>query len=387
MTPAARISAAAEVLDAIGGGLAAEQALSRWGRAHRFAGSKDRAAIRDHVFDALRCWRSFAALGGGETGRALMLGLLRAEGRDPAEVFTGEGHAPAPLSSQEAASGRVPQDAEALDVPDWLAEDLRAALDEGFEPVCRAMQSRAEVFLRVNALKASRDAARTALAGEGIEAESHPLAETALRVTSGARRLRQTAAFAEGVVELQDAGSQAVCADIPLPEAGRLLDYCAGGGGKSLALAARAPGLRFVAHDAHAQRMNDIPARAARAGAEIEITASPQGRFELVVADVPCSGSGAWRRQPEAKWRLDRAGLDSLCKTQAQILDTAAGLVAPGGALAYMTCSLLDAENSEQAEGFLARHAGWTLERQRRLTPLDGGDGFFLAVFRRSGRG
>ncbi|QDC09526.1 RsmB/NOP family class I SAM-dependent RNA methyltransferase [Oceanicola sp. D3] len=386
MTPAARIAAAAEVLDAIAGGLAAEPALSRWGRSNRFAGSGDRAAIRDHVFDALRCRRSFAALGGGTSGRALMLGMLRAQGRDPAEVFSGEGHAPAPLTADEAAAGHLPTGAEALDLPDWIAADLEASLGAEFSPVCRAMQARADVFLRVNALKATREEARDALSAEGIAAEPHALAPMALRVTSGARRLRNSAAFNEGMVELQDAGSQALCEDIPLPDAGAVLDYCAGGGGKSLALAARAPSLRYVAHDAHAQRMNDLPPRAARAGAQIEVSTGPQGEFELVVADVPCSGSGAWRRQPEAKWRLDRDGLVALTELQAQILDECSAFVPKGGALAYVTCSLLAAENTAQADSFLSRHPEWELEHQRRLTPLDGADGFFLAVFRRSGR-
>ncbi|MBY6153013.1 RsmB/NOP family class I SAM-dependent RNA methyltransferase [Vannielia litorea] len=384
MTPAARIAAAAEVLDAIAGGLAAEQALSRWGRANRFAGSGDRAAIRDHVFDALRRHRSFAARGGGETGRALMLGMLRQAGRDPGEVFTGEGHAPAALTPEEEAAGRMPEGAEALDCPDWLAPDLKGSLGPDFEPVLKAMQGRADVFLRVNVLKASRDAMLEELAAEGIVAEPHPPAPNALRVTEGARRIRNARAFTEGRVELQDAGSQAICEAIPLPQGGRVLDFCAGGGGKSLALAARAPGLGFTAHDAHPQRMNDLPTRAARAGVKIATADAPEGPFDLVVADVPCSGSGAWRRQPEAKWRLDRTGLEALCALQADILDQVAPMVAPRGRLAYITCSLLEAENGAQAESFLARHPGWQKETTLRLTPLDSGDGFFLAIFRRS---
>ncbi|MFY0632545.1 MAG: RsmB/NOP family class I SAM-dependent RNA methyltransferase [Vannielia sp.] len=382
MTPAARIAAAAEVLDAIAGGLAAEQALSRWGRSNRFAGSGDRAAIRDHVFDALRCHRSFSARGGGESGRALMLGMLRAQGRDPAEVFSGVGHAPAVLTEAEAAAGEVPEGVQALDCPDWLADDLKSSLGDDFAPVLKAMQARADVFLRVNALASTPEAACAALGVEGISAEPFPLATTALRVTDGARRIRNSQAFADGLVELQDAGSQAICEALSLPAEGRVLDYCAGGGGKSLALACLAPHLTYVAHDAHPQRMNDLPARAARAGVRIAPTEAPEGRFELVVADVPCSGSGAWRRQPESKWRLDRAGLEALLATQAQILDTVVAHVSPGGQLAYMTCSLLDAENDAQIAAFLSRHPGWTRESSLRLTPLDGGDGFFLAVVR-----
>jgi 16S rRNA (cytosine967-C5)-methyltransferase len=161
-----------------------------------------------------------------------------------------------------------------------------------------------------------------------------------------------------------------------------VLDYCAGGGGKALALAAR--GAAVTAHDADPGRMRDLPARAARAGARVEIEAAPAGAFDLVLCDAPCSGSGTWRRAPEAKWRLTPERLAALTELQAQILDQAAPLVAPGGALAYATCSLLEAENGAQTADFLARHPGWQLENERRLTPLEGGDGFYLALLRRS---
>ena len=385
MTPAARVAAAAEILDDITAGQAAEQALTRWARGHRFAGSKDRAAIRDHVFDVMRCRRSCAARGGGESGRALMLGLLRGQGADPAAVFTGEGYAPAPLSAEEAAAGAAPEGLAALDCPEWLAPALRESLGAEFEPVMQALRERAEVFLRVNAARATGAEALAALADDGVEAEPGPLAPLCLKVTEGARRIRTGRAFSEGLVELQDAASQAICEAIPLPESGAVLDYCAGGGGKTLALAARAPDLAFTAHDGNPQRMADLPARASRAGVSVRLAdaAALAERYALVVADVPCSGSGAWRRQPEAKWRLDRAGLEALVETQAAILDAAAARVAPGGRLAYVTCSLLDAENEAQAAAFTARAPGWEVVSRRRLTPLDGGDGFFLAVLGR----
>ncbi|MGI1661656.1 RsmB/NOP family class I SAM-dependent RNA methyltransferase [Palleronia sp. KMU-117] len=391
MTPAARIAAAIGLLDLWLGGEPAERALTNWARANRFAGSSDRAAIRDHVFDAIRCRRSFAALGGAETGRGLMLGALRAAGADPAGVFTGAGFAPAPLASDEVASGR-PWEAlsplERLDCPDWLAPPLEDSLGDDFAAVMAALRSRAPVFLRVNLGRADRDAAVRALATEGITARPHPLAATALEVTEGARRIRGARAYVDGLVELQDAASQAVVEALgPAPTgAARTLDYCAGGGGKTLALAAAGWGPVF-AHDADPGRMRDLPERAARAGVQVGVIApgrvAPQGPFDLVLCDVPCSGSGAWRRQPEAKWALTPEALGRLCRVQSDILDAAAGLVAPGGRLAYATCSMLRAENEDQAAAFLARSPGWRLLAQRRWSPLEGGDGFGLSIFAR----
>ncbi len=379
MTPGARVAAAIAVLDRVLAGAAAEKALVNWARGSRFAGSGDRAAVRDLVFDALRRMRSCAALGGGMTGRGLMLGLARAQGADVAGLFTGQGHAPAPPLPQEAP--RAMTGAEALDCPDWLEDPLRAALGPDFAPVMQAMQARAPVFLRVNTRKAGLAQAQAMLAAEGIATRPHPLAATALEVTDGARRLAGAAAYTGGVVELQDAASQAVVAALPLADGMRVLDFCAGGGGKTLAMAAAAR-LDLTAHDAHPQRMADLPARAARAGVTVRLcdAARLKGGFDLVLADAPCSGSGAWRRQPEARWRLNPAGLAALTVTQDAVLDAAAAQVRPGGWLAYATCSLLPAENADRIAAFLARTPGFALRHSLHLTPLDGGDGFYLAL-------
>ncbi len=381
MTPGARVAAAIEVLDAVLAGAPAEKVLTTWARQNRYAGSGDRAAVRDHVFGALRRMRSAAWAGGAETGRGLMLGALRLDGQDPATLFTGEGHAPPPIADE---AGRVPEEAPLpvrLDVPDWLWPRMQESLGEAAAPVLEALRHRAPVFLRVNAARTDREAARAALAGEEIDTEPHPLAETALEVTRNPRRVQASAAFRDGLVELQDASSQAICAALPAGPGQRVLDYCAGGGGKALALAAR--GAQVTAHDADPGRMRDLPARAARAGARVEIAGHPEGPFDLVLCDAPCSGSGTWRRAPEAKWRLTPERLAELTALQAEILDAAAPLVGPGGALAYATCSLLEEENGAQVAEFLGRHGGWSLEEQRRLTALEGGDGFFLAVLRR----
>lgn len=389
MTPGARIAAAIEVLDSINAGTAPEKALTAWGRAHRFAGSKDRAALRDHVFDVLRQRRSCAALGGGADGRGLMLGLLRAAQADIPTLFDGAGHAPAPLSEAErghlAAPVRMSETA-ALDCPDWLAPQLRASLGPDFALVMAALRERAPVFLRVNRAGCDLVRAQARLQEDGIESRPGPLAPTALEVTANARRLRSSAAYREGLVELQDAASQAVVDALPLPEGGAVLDYCAGGGGKALALAARGVDPVF-AHDADPGRMRDLAPRAARAGARIapltpeEVAA--RAPFGLVVTDVPCSGSGSWRRAPGFKWDLTADRLHALQRMQAQILDDAAALVAPDGALAYVTCSLLASENDEQIDGFCSRRPDWHCTWRRRFTPLDGGDGFFCAVLTR----
>lgn len=386
MTPAARIATAIDLLDLWLGGEPAERVLTNWGRANRFAGSGDRAAIRDHVFDAIRRRRSFAALGGSETGRGLMIGALRSAGQDLAAVFTGEGHAPGPLTEAEASVPPATDDPLVrLDCPDWLAPRLRASLGPDFEPVMTLLQSRAPVFLRVNVARATLAEAQEALSSEGIVTAPHPLSPTALEVTGNARRVRSSRAFAEGFVELQDAASQAVVDRLsPVARGARVLDFCAGGGGKALALAAA--GGRVTAHDADPGRMSDIPERARRAGASIALL-SPEalreaGRFDLVLVDAPCSGSGAWRRQPEAKWRLDAERLAALTSLQADVLRRAAGFVRPGGTLAYATCSLLEEENGDIVRGFLGDAAGFALEAERRLTPLDGGDGFYLACMK-----
>lgn len=380
MTPAARLSAAIDILDRILAGNPAEKALTNWGRASRFAGSGDRNAVRDLVFDALRCRRSFAALGGAETGRGLILGGLRAAGQAPETLFTGEGHAPAPVTSADA--GHVPEGYAAQDLPDWLGPAMEQDLGADFIAIAEALRHRAPVFLRVNVTRGSLADAQVALAAEGIETAPHPLSPTALQVTGGARKVAGSAAYAEGLVELQDVASQAVVDALPLADGQHVLDYCAGGGGKALAMAARAR-LKLFVHDADPRRMRDLPARAKRAGARVTLTEAPQGPFDLVLADAPCSGSGSWRRAPEGKWLLTPDRLAGVIAVQAQILDRIATLVAPGGVLAYATCSLLRCENEAQIAAFQGRSPGWSLEGERRLTPLDGGDGFFVAVLRR----
>lgn len=383
MTPAARVAAAIEVLDRYLGGIPAEQALTGWARGARYAGSGDRAAVRDHVFDAIRRLRSDAALGGTGTGRGLMLGALRRFGGDPDAVFTGGKYAPAGLSDEERRAGHVPcGPGERFDFPDWLWPQFSVGLGAEAETAARALQSRAQVHLRVNLVMGDRPAAIAALARDGVICSAHPLAETVMLVTEGSRRIRQSTAYRNGLVELQDAASQAVVETLPLRDGMRVLDYCAGGGGKALAMAARAR-LSLYAHDIDPGRMRDLPDRAKRAG--VKVTPLDTGElagvapFDLVLCDAPCSGSGAWRRSPQGKWALTGERLDELVNNQGGIMRLGAGLTARDGVLAYATCSLLAVENDNQIAAFLGENPGWRANWQQSWPVQAGADGFFAA--------
>ena len=383
MTPAARVAAAIELLDAIETGIPAEQALTRWARKSRFAGSKDRAAIRDLVFDALRHWRSDAARGGGTTGRARMLGRMRANGTDPKSIFTGEGHAPATLSTNESAAGSAPRDgAEEYDLSDWLwtalVDDQRVEASR----TAKFWQSRAPVSIRVNTRLSDVGSLVPILASDGIVAVPNLRAKQALTIEEGARRLHMTQSFQDGLFELQDASSQAVVD--ALPDAPRALDYCAGGGGKALALAAR--GTFVTAHDIDPKRMKDLPDRAERASVAIEMADRAEltlQYYDIVLCDAPCSGSGAWRRHPEGKKGLTQERLQDLSRLQLDVLKSAVPFVAPDGVLAYATCSVFSAENEKVVAQFVERHPEWHVVFEQRWPVDESGDGFYSAHLRR----
>ena len=388
MTPAARYAAAIAVLDQIvGGGAPAERVLTQWARGNRFAGSGDRAAIRDHVYDVLRARQSLAALGGGETGRHLILGLLRRDGPAPETVFGAGGHAPAALTAAEIAGPKqTATPADSVDVPDWLWPQWTASLKDAALAAARVQQQRAPLHLRVNLSRTDRVAAQASLRDDVIAAVPHPEVETALTVTENPRRVAASRAFRGGLVEVQDAASQIAIARLPLDGRMRVLDYCAGGGGKALAIADRI-GRPVWAHDIDPGRMGDIGPRATRAGVDIKTLATRDlpaaGPFDLVFCDAPCSGSGTWRRTPDAKWRLTPERLDDLTRIQDDVLRRAAALTQAGGLLAYATCSVLTAENDDRIAAFLAAFPGWTLVETLRLIPDPAHDGFYLAILRR----
>lgn len=372
MTPAARLEAARVVLAGWLDGQPAERALSSWARGARYAGSKDRRAVRDHVYDILRQKGVCAHLGGGEDARALILGLARLQQLDVG-LFSEAGYGPAALNPDEAALLGAPVAFDrARDTPQWLREKLMAAHSD-WVAIENAMAARAPLYLRVNTAKAARDDAQAQLMQSGIETDQEDC-PTALKVTVGAAKLLNSRAYADGLVEPQDLSVQHALARVDWPQ-GQILDYCAGGGGKALAIAAATGGPVDI-HDAHPRRMVDAHARAVRAGAVLREVAAPKGPYDLVLTDVPCSGTGTWRRDPDAKWRLEPSGLSELLRLQATILDAASAL---SGRVVYMTCSLLAEENMDQVTAFLTRHPGWKCNQNHMLTPVSSSDGFFMA--------
>jgi len=387
MTPAARVQSAIELLDSVieaarSGGAPADRLLAEWFRAHRFAGSKDRRAIRELVYSAIRACGPVP-----ESGRAAML-RLAADDAALAALFDGSNYGPAVRAEGEpVAEGGV--------APRWLVDALAASDIAGDE--ADVLLGRAPLDIRVNTLKADRDSIDLPAGAERIAAPN------GLRLEAGTQ-VEQWDAWRDGRIEVQDGGSQLACEAVAARSGETAIDLCAGGGGKTLALAAAmANGGALVAADTDRARLSQLGPRAERAGAlvaetvlldpgkELKALDKWRGKADAVLVDAPCSGTGTWRRNPEARWRLDPAALDRFAATQEHLLDVAAELVKPGGRLVYVVCSLLDAEGADRVGAFLAAHPGWRTEapelplgRPRghgiRLTPFhDGTDGFFIA--------
>jgi len=389
MKPGARLAAAVEVLDDV---LARHRpvsvALADWGKAHRFAGSGDRAAIGNVVYDVLRRRLSLAAEMGADTPRALVLAAApHALAMTPAEVAAladGSEHALSPLTDDErAALGRgVPADAPEhvlADVPDWLAPSFARAFGARFGAEGRALAARAPVDLRANTLKSDRDKVAKAFARHGAEAT--PLSPMGVRIPppDGPGRtpnVEADIAHGKGWFEVQDEASQIAALLAGAGPRLQVMDLCAGAGGKTLALAAGMQNTgQIYAYDHDRQQLRPIFERLKRAGVrnaqvmeagdEAALTALA-GRFDVVMVDAPCTGTGTWRRRPDAKWRLKPAMLAERIEDQRAVLETAAGLVKPGGRIAYVTCSLLPEENIDQVR--------WLLERHPELALLPVGD-------------
>ncbi|MGN6278859.1 MAG: RsmB/NOP family class I SAM-dependent RNA methyltransferase [Sphingomonas sp.] len=389
MTPGGRAQAAIELLDAIiaaarDQGPAADTLIARYFAERRYAGSKDRRAVRELIYAAIR-----RAGERPESGRAALVGLADDDAAI-ASAFTGEGHAPAPIATDE-------QRASAGAAPAWLDEKLRAAGLDSAE--LAALSDRAPLDVRVNRLKGERDDVVASIADAAVS--THTL--DGLRLPAGTA-VEQLDAFRAGLIEVQDEGSQIVAMAARAAPGMAVVDLCAGAGGKSLALAAAMEDRgALLACDIDRGRLSRLPPRAERAGASIietrlmnpnreaEALADWRERADVVLIDAPCSGTGTWRRNPEARWRLTPERLDRLVATQQRLLGIAAELVKPGGALVHIVCSLLDEEGSGQVDRFLAEHPDWRAEpldlpagRPRghgvRLTPAhDGTDGFFVA--------
>ena len=362
-------------------------ALKDWGLSHRFAGSGDRTAIGNLVHDALRRRASHAALLGEESPRALALAayaLTWGKGLVGLDAALAEPHAPAPLSDAERAglAATVPADAPVHvrgDFPEWLTPSFERAFGDRAAAEGAALATRAPIDLRVNTLKGSRKKALADLADIG--AEPTPLSPFGLRLSVGtgaakAPNVENELAYLKGLVEIQDEGSQlAALVAAPGGDA-QVLDLCAGAGGKSLALAALMENRgQIYAYDADKRRFGDILDRIRRAGVRNiqlrppgrgDVLADLEGRMDLVLVDAPCTGTGTWRRRPDAKWRLRPNALEMRVAEQDGVLDTAARHVAPGGRLVYVTCSILPEEDEDRVVAFLDRHPEFAV-----VEPLD----------------
>lgn len=379
MTPAARLAAAIEVFAAIDSARRpAADVLKDWGRDHRFAGSGDRAAIASLVHDALRRRASAAYVMDGEGARAVLLGTLKlARGQSADEIAAlcdGTRFAPEALTDAERARLEAASldDAPAYvvgDYPEWLDAPLAAVFGEARAQEGAALAERAPLDLRVNTLKAMPDKALAALAHlDPVPGQWSPLAlRIALKADGKAPPLTAEPAFLKGQVEIQDEGSQLASILAAPPRGGQVLDLCAGGGGKTLAMAALMDNAgQLYAYDDDMRRLAPIHERVKRAGAhnvqvrtprgKADVLEDLEGRMDLVLVDAPCTGTGTWRRNPDAKWRMRPGALTERLRDQAAVLDAAVRYVKPGGRLAYVTCSLIEEENGAQVRRLLATH-------------------------------
>src|SRR5436190_1283001 len=362
MTPSARLAAAIELIDTVEkDGVPAAKALKEWGTAHRFAGSGDRAAIAGLVWDVLRRFSSSAYLMDADTARARLIGMLRLERNmdtaTMAALFDGSRFAPAPLTEAEQAAlaSRSLKDAPAAiagDYPEWLDPYLAKAFGEDRVAEAAAMASRAPLDLRVNTLKSNRGKVLHALAH--LHAKPTPWSATGLRIelSADARNpgIQAEEDFIKGGVEVQDEGSQLAAALTAAKPGEQVIDLCAGAGGKTLALAAMMQGKgRLIATDSDKRQLVPIHERLSRAGVHNAEVRTPRGESDtlsdirasadLVLIDAPCTGTGTWRRNPDAKWRMRPGALEVRLKDQIEVLDRATALVKPGGRIAYITCS------------------------------------------------
>ncbi|MEJ0024457.1 MAG: RsmB/NOP family class I SAM-dependent RNA methyltransferase [Rhizomicrobium sp.] len=414
MRPAARLQAAIDILTALETtDQPADRLIRDYFRARRYAGSKDRAAVAERVFSILRHRVSLAWTMQDDTPRALALGSVARDGEDPDLLFTGQDHAPSPLTDDErgrlkAPRGEPPLHAEG-EFPQFLEGELTRAFGDHVLREMAALQQRAPVDLRVNTLRRERGEVLSALVAQGFAAAPTPFAPHGIRIASGeaSSSLGRGAMFESGAFEFQDEAAQIAALLVGARPDMRILDLAAGAGGKTLALAAamRNRG-EIVACDIRQPALQALAARATRAGAKnirthlLDERVPLEGRFDAVLLDAPCSGSGTWRRQPELRWKLTPKLLAQRIALQDELLARAATLVKPGGRLIYATCSILPSENEDRVAAFRARHPAfapvsaadvWARETGAeappgmaadfRATPLTTGtDGFYAAI-------
>ena len=378
-----RLQAAIEVLEEVEGRKRpVAEALKDWGRTHRFAGSGDRSAIGNIVYDALRSRASHAWRMGEDTPRALALATMAFDWNNNAEqlqaLISEDNHAPEALSDAEIAAIEAKSLKDAPfwvrgDVPEWLDGAFQEAFEDEALLEAKAFTRRPPVDIRVNRLKADMDKVEKELSR--FNPKRSKLSKDCLRFPAGTGASRQPniqgdPAFRKGFYEIQDEGSQVVSNLIYARAGEQVLDYCAGGGGKTLAMAAQMENKgQIYAYDMDASRLAPIVDRLTRAGVRNAQTRTPNegalddlfGRMDRVIVDAPCTGTGTWRRRPETKWKLTEEQLEKRIEEQQIALAQARQFVRPGGFLVYITCSVLAAENEDQIYHFLANNPDFEL--------------------------
>ncbi len=429
MTPAARLAAAIDLLEAVDASARpADATANDFFRARRFIGSGDRRAVSDRAWSVLRHRRRLTWWLGHThalptprllIGASLLLDGWSLDGVE--QSFSGGQFAPARLLPPERAAlrpleGRTPEHpdmppAVRLEIPDWIFGPLAEKFGPATEAELAALTTPAPLDLRVNALKTTRADAQKALLAEGIDTKPTPYSPWGLRIPTR-RALTTGPAFQTGLVEIQDEGSQLVALLVGAEPGMRVADWCAGAGGKTLAVAMTMKNRgHIVACDVHARRLEAAVKRLRRAGvhnveqhlivAGDKWAKRQEKKFDRVLVDAPCTGCGTWRRNPDARTRLTETDLAELLVKQASILDAASRLTKPGGRLIYATCSLLPAENEDQVTAFMHRHPDFSLVPLTDAWPLAGNlpsagpylsltplrhdtDGFFGAVLVRA---
>jgi 16S rRNA (cytosine967-C5)-methyltransferase len=432
MNPSGRLSAAIEVFaDIEAKRRPAPDVLKDWGQSHRFAGSSDRAAIAGLVYDALRRKASSSWLMGEASPRAAVIGMLRRErGLDVAAIAalcSGERFAPAQLSEAESAALNADKIANAPpyvqgDYPEWLDAGFARTFGDERAEEGASLASRAPLDLRVNTLKGEREELQPNRSH--LHAEPARWSPVGLRIQLAADAkspaVHAEPLFIKGFVEIQDEGSQLAALFAGAKPGEQVIDIAAGAGGKTLALAAAMDNHgQIYATDIDKRQLAPIHERIARAGArniqvrtprgDDDVLADLAGRADVVLIDAPCTGTGTWRRNPDAKWRVRPGALAERQKQQASLLDRAVSLTKPGGRIAYITCSVLSEENGDQIRAFTGRHPDFSVEKPAEMGQAlgeraylfaraalisEGGllmtprrtdtDGFFVSVLRRS---
>ena len=388
------------ILQNILDGYNANKAINLWFKKNRYAGSTDKSLIRDIVFSALRRKKSsfliFEKFGLPKNSRSMVANTLFELGYDLSQYFTSSKYGPIELNFLERKALifknetlKYAKDSDIFDYPEFLENELKKSLGVFYESFLESSKIRAPLFIRINNIKSTLEDVKFSLDLCNIKTKKIPGTNNSLIILSNHRKIKNTVSYNNGFFEIQDISSQIAIELINVKKKLKILDFCAGSGGKTLALASKLKGAgNFYAYDDNIHRMKDIKKRLFRNGVKCKILnkkdiSSGNLFFDLVIVDVPCSGSGTWRRNPELKWNLDKEKLNKILKNQANILLTAGSLLISTGKIAYITCSVLDCENTNQIEYFLSQNKNFVLEKEIKIFGENCGDWFYLSILKK----